>query len=54
MENAKNENMSTTTILRNARIINEGRDTIADVLIKNGRIELISPQISYEGKVVYI
>lgn len=42
--------MSTTTILRNARIINEGKDFIADVLIKNGRIERISPQISYEGK----
>ncbi len=54
MENAKNENMSNTTILRNARIINEGTDTIADVLIKNGRIERISPQISYEGKVVDI
>ena len=54
MENAKNENMSNTTILRNARIINEGTDTIADVLIKNGRIERISPQISYDGKAIDI
>jgi len=46
--------MSTTTILRNARIINEGTDTIADVLIKNGRIERISPQISYDGRAIDI
>jgi dihydroorotase len=42
--------MSTTTILRNARIINEGTDVVADVLIKNGRIERIAPQISYDGR----
>jgi dihydroorotase len=42
--------MSTTTILRNARIINEGTDAVADVLIKNGRIERIAPQISYDGR----
>lgn len=29
--------MSTTTILRNARIINEGTDVVADVLIKSGQ-----------------
>ncbi len=46
--------MSTTTILRNARIINEGTDTIADVLVKNGRIERISPQISYDGRAIDI
>lgn len=46
--------MSTTTILRNARIINEGTDTIADVLIKNGRIERISPQVSYDGRAIDI
>ncbi len=42
--------MSNTTILRNARIINEGTDVVADVLIKNGRIERIAPQISYDGR----
>ena len=46
--------MSTTTILRNARIINEGTDVVADVLIKNGRIERIAPQISYDGRAVDI
>jgi dihydroorotase len=46
--------MSNTTILRNARIINEGTEVVADVLIKNGRIERIAPQISYAGRAIDI
>ncbi len=46
--------MSNTTILRNARIINEGNEVVADVLIKNGRIERIAPQISYDGRAIDI
>lgn len=33
--------MSTTTIIRNAKIVNRGKITEADLLIKNGRIEKI-------------
>ncbi|MFI5135951.1 MAG: dihydroorotase [Chitinophagales bacterium] len=34
------------TLIRNASIVNEGKIFVADVLLKNGRIEKISPQIS--------
>jgi len=33
-------------LITNARIVNEGRDFHADVLIRNGRIEKIAPQIT--------
>ena len=37
------------TIIRNARIVNEGQITESDVLIRNGRFEKIAPAISYNG-----
>ena len=33
-------------LIKNIRIVNEGQITTADVLIKNGRIEKIAPQIT--------
>jgi dihydroorotase len=45
LENAKNETMS-ATILRNAKIVNEGRTFVSDLLIKGGRIEKIAGEIS--------
>lgn len=38
------------TIIRNARLVNEGRISEADVLIRNGRIERIDTAISFEGQ----
>ncbi len=35
-----------STLIRNARIVNEGKETEGDVLIKNGRIEAIAPELS--------
>ena len=35
-------------LIKNIRIVNEGRITTADVLINNGRIEKIAPQINHE------
>ena len=35
-----------TTLIRNAQIVNEGKIFSSDILIKNGRIEKIAPQIS--------
>jgi len=37
--------MSQTTIIRNALLVNEGQITESDVLLKNGRIENIAPEI---------
>ena len=33
-------------IIKSAKIVNEGKQYVADVLIKNGRIEKIAPSIS--------
>lgn len=41
-------------ILRNAEIINEGKRFRSDILIQNGRIERIDPQISIDQRVVEI
>ncbi len=49
MENAQNESMTKTTVLRSATIINEGKRTEGDVLIRNGRIEQIGGTIKAEG-----
>lgn len=38
--------MSNTIVLRNGTIVNEGKQFVADILIKNGRIERIDPQIN--------
>ncbi len=39
-----------TWIIRNATLVNEGRQYTADVLIRNGRIEKIAAEISSEGR----
>ena len=36
-------------LIKNVQVVNEGRITAADVLIKNGRIERVSSQISQTG-----
>ncbi|PHR35368.1 MAG: dihydroorotase [Fluviicola sp.] len=40
--------MSSTTILKSGTIVNEGQQFVADILIKNGRIEKIASTISNE------
>jgi dihydroorotase len=45
LENAKNEIMSSTILLKSATIVNEGQQVVADILIKNGIIEKISSNI---------
>lgn len=37
------------TIIKNISIVNEGKTTVGDVLIRNGRIEKIAPQIGGTG-----
>ena len=39
------------TIIKNGTIVNEGKRFTADILISNGRIEKIAPQISVTEKV---
>ena len=41
--------MSSTIILTGGTIVNENRQFVADILIKNGRIETIAPSIKFEG-----
>ena len=41
--------MSTRTIIKGATLVNEGKQWVADVLIKNGRIEKIAGSISAEA-----
>ncbi len=41
--------MSSATILRSGTIVNEGKKIIADILIRNGRIEKIAPSIEVTG-----
>jgi len=50
LENEKNEIMS-ATILRSGIIVNEGKQFVADILIKNGKIEKIDSHINYTGSV---
>jgi len=50
LENEVYEIMS-RTVLKNARIINEGVDYYADLLIDKGRIERIEPEISLDNAV---
>ena len=38
--------MNTTTVIKNASLVNENKIYSADVLIKNGRIEKIDQSIS--------
>ena len=42
--------MSKTTLLKNGTIVNEGKKFVSDLLIRNGRIEKIAPEINFEGK----
>jgi dihydroorotase len=42
--------MSTTTLIKNAIVINEGKSISHDILIKNGRIERIDHNISLDYK----
>lgn len=48
MEDARNETMSRTIILKSGTIVNEGQKFVADILIKKGRIEKIASSISNE------
>ena len=41
-------------LIKNISVVNEGGCQVADVLIKNGRIEKIAPQISSEGNAIEI
>jgi dihydroorotase len=45
LANAQNE-MEMKTIIKNGTLINEGRKTNADILISNGKIDKIAPQIT--------
>ena len=54
MENEKNEIMSATYLLKSATIVNEGKQILADILIKNGIIEKISGNISAEENIQVI
>lgn len=51
MENEKNEIMSATYLLKSATIVNEGKQILADILIKNGIIEKIAGNISTEENI---
>jgi dihydroorotase len=51
MENAQHEIMSTTYLLKSASIVNEGKIFVADVFIKDGRIEKIDSTITVQEKV---
>ena len=54
MENEKNEIMSATYLLKSATIVNEGKQILADILIKNGIIEKIAGNISAEENIQVI
>lgn len=41
--------MSTITLLKSGTIVNEGKQFVADILIKNGRIEKIGPNLKVNG-----
>ena len=41
-------------LLKNAQIVNEGKTLVSDLLIKNGRIEKIAPNIEVDFKVIEI
>ena len=41
--------MSTITLLKSGTLVNEGKQVVADILIKNGRIERIGSNIQVEG-----
>jgi dihydroorotase len=43
-----------STVIRQATVVNEGKQTVADVLIRNGRIEKIAPSIEVPGAVTEI
>ncbi len=46
--------MSQTTVIRNARLVNEGEITVADVLLRGGRIEKIDAVISAPASAVVV
>jgi dihydroorotase len=46
LENEKNETMSSSVILRSATIVNEGKQQVADVYIKDGIIQKIGANLS--------
>jgi dihydroorotase len=46
LENAKNETMSSSVILRSATLVNEGKQEVADVYIKDGIIQKIGSNLS--------
>ena len=46
--------MSSTIILTGGTIVNENKRFVADILIKNGRIEAIASSISVDEKVEVI
>ena len=49
MENAQHESMSNSILLKSGTIVNEGKQVVADILIKNGRIEKIASSIDSAG-----
>jgi dihydroorotase len=46
--------MSQTTIIRNAKLVNEGQITESDVLLKSGRIETIAADIQAPAGAVVV
>jgi len=48
LENAKNGFMSKSILLKSGTIVNEGTKFVADILIKNGRIEKIASSIEVQ------
>lgn len=46
--------MSTTYILKQGTIINDGKKTVADILIQNGRIQKISSSITSDSNIIEI
>ena len=49
MENEKNEIMRNTYLIKQATLVNEGKQTVADVLIQDGIITKIANQIEANG-----
>lgn len=43
--------MTKTILIKNATLVNEGKQWCADMLLKNGRIEKIAPSVTTKGKV---
>lgn len=51
MENEKNEIMNPVYLLKSGTIVNEGKQLVADILIKNGKIEKIGNNLTVDFSV---